>query len=170
MPTRAIRLSLTGAAIFAILFAVAYYWLLIDSRMPAGRFDLDIAAMRRAAAAVPGASPAAIEVETVSHTLVPHIAMVAGTDWARIDTPRNSYRVVFPDKTLIIDTGWDAATAHAEKVDSFDSAAYRRVVAAMRSAAIVVVTHEHGDHIGGLLTSPEYRTPVAQGADHARAV
>ena len=140
------------------MLAAAYYWLLIDNRMPTGRFELDIAAVRQAAAEVPGPAPTAIEVETVSHTSVPHIAMVAGTDWSRIDTPRNAYRVVFPGRTLIIDTGWDAATARADKANSFDAGADGRIIAAMRSASIIVVTHEHGDHMGGLLTSPDYRT------------
>ena len=88
--------------------------------------------------------------------MVPHIAMVAGTDWSRIDTPRNVYRVLLPDGTLIIDTGWDAATARSQKADSFDAAAYARVVRAMRDSAMIVITHEHSDHIG-LLTSPDYR-------------
>ncbi len=70
----------TAAAIITVLFAAAYYWLLIDNRMPPGRFDLDIAVVRNAASENRGAAPAAIEVETVSHTMVPHIAMVAGTD------------------------------------------------------------------------------------------
>ena len=158
MSMKAVRWSVGALALLLILLSAAYYWLLIDNRMPAGRFDLDIAAVRHAAAGFPGAAPTAIEVETVSHTMVPHIAMVPGTDWSRIDTPRNAYQVVFPDRTLIIDTGWDAATAHSEKVDSFDAAAYARVAKAMRAAAIIVVTHEHGDHLGGLLTSPDYRT------------
>lgn len=141
MTTKAVRRSIGGLALVAILCAAAYYWLLIDNRMPAGRFDLDIAAVRRAAAELPGAAPTAIEVETISHTMVPHIAMVTGTDWSKIDTPRNVYRVVFPDKTMILDTEWDAATAQAEKVNRFDAAAYDRVAAAMRTAAIIVVTH-----------------------------
>ena len=157
MSTNASRLIFFGLGLILILCAVAYYWLFVDNRMPAGRFNLDMSAVRQAAAAIPGAAPTAIEVETVSHTMVPHIAMVAGTDWSRIDTPRNAYRVLFPASTLSIDTGWDAATARSEKVDSFDAAAYVRVARAMRDAAIIVVTYEHADHLGGLLTSPDYR-------------
>ena len=158
MAVNTVKRVLVALTLAIVALVAAYYWLLIDNRMPEGRFDLDIAAVRNAAATLPGALPATIEVETVSHTLVPHIAMVSGTDWSQIDTPRNVYRVVFPDKTLIIDTGWDAATARAEKVDSFDASAFARIAAAMRGAAIIVVTHEHGDHLGGLLTSPDYRT------------
>ena len=71
-------------------------WLLIENRMPEGRSDIDVAAVRIAAAKLSGALPATIEVETVSHTQVPHIARVSGTDWSQMDTPRNVYRVVFP--------------------------------------------------------------------------
>jgi glyoxylase-like metal-dependent hydrolase (beta-lactamase superfamily II) len=136
----------------------AYYWLFYDNRVPnSGSYVFDIAAVRAAASATPGERAQLVEVETVSHTHVPHITIVAGTDWVKIDMPRNVYRLVFPKRTLIIDTGWDANTARAEKADRFDTAAYERVMTAMNAASMIVVTHEHADHIGGLLTSPNWR-------------
>ena len=148
------RLAKALLAITLIL-AAALYWLFYDNRLPqTGSFPLDIAAIRAEAARVPGDKARLIQVETVSHSLEPGIAMVAGTSWQKIDLVRNSYRLVFPTGSIIIDTGFDAKTAAADKVDSFDEAAYRRVLAAMDGATRIVVTHEHADHIGGLLTSP----------------
>jgi glyoxylase-like metal-dependent hydrolase (beta-lactamase superfamily II) len=118
-----------------------------------GAYRLDIAAIRAEADRISGERPRSIQVEVISHSAVPRIAMVSGTDWSRIDMVRVSYRLVFPKGSIIIDTGFDASTAKQGKVDSFDDVAFRRVLAAMDRATHIVVTHEHADHIGGLLTS-----------------
>ena len=60
MSMRAVRCSVGALALFLILLSAAYYCLLIDNRMPAGKFDLDTAAVRHAAARFLGASPTAI--------------------------------------------------------------------------------------------------------------
>ena len=139
----------------ALILAAAVYWLFYDNRLPqTGSFPLDIAAIRAEAARIPGDKARLIQVETVSHSLEPDIAMVAGTSWKKIDLVRNSYRLVFPTGSIIVDTGFDAKTAAADKVDRFDEAAHQRVLTALDGATRIVVTHEHADHIGGLLTSP----------------
>ncbi len=143
-----------GVSVFSLL---AIYWLFYDNRLPAtGSFALDIAAIRAEASRIAGPKAMRVEVETLSHRLVPKIALVTGTDWTKIDTVRESYRVVFPDQSIIIDTGYDAQTAKADKVDSYNPAAWSRMLVAMRQASKIVVTHEHADHIGGLLTSPDW--------------
>lgn len=142
----------------ALILAAALYWLFYDNRLPgSGSFPLDIAAIRAEAARIPGDRARLIQVETVSHSLKPGIAMVAGTSWKSIDLVRNSYRLVFPTGSIIIDTGFDPKTAAADKVDRFDEAAHQRVLAALDGATRIVVTHEHADHIGGLLASPHLK-------------
>jgi glyoxylase-like metal-dependent hydrolase (beta-lactamase superfamily II) len=149
--------GLIGAGVLLTIAVGVVYWLFYDNRMPTdGSYPLNIAEIRAEAARLPGPRALKIEVETLSHTFNPKIALVAGTTWGKMDLVRESYRVVFPGQSVIIDTGYDAETARAEKVDSFDVAAWRRMLAALRSASIIVVTHEHSDHIGGLLTSPDW--------------
>jgi glyoxylase-like metal-dependent hydrolase (beta-lactamase superfamily II) len=152
------RKFLKTVLVLLIIAAGAIYWLFYDNRPPtSGTFPLDIAALRREAAAMPGSKPVRIEVETVSHTSNPRIAMVAGASWDDMDLVRNAYRLVFADYAMIVDTTYDAVGAKASKADRFDESAWQHVIAGMKDARQIVVTHEHGDHIGGLLASPDWR-------------
>lgn len=135
--------------------AGATYWLFYDNRMPTeGSFPLDIAAIRAEAARIPGPKPNAIEVEFVSEERQPKIAMVAGTDWAKANLTRVSFRAVAPNETTIIDTAYDEATAKTFETGGYDKAAWVRLVAALDGATRIVVTHEHSDHIGGIVKHP----------------
>ena len=51
------------------------------------------------------ALPDHIELEVISRDSVPRIAMVAGTDWKPADLARTSYRIVSPERSVVIDTG-----------------------------------------------------------------
>jgi glyoxylase-like metal-dependent hydrolase (beta-lactamase superfamily II) len=137
------------------LAGAATYWLFYDSGpVPRVPYVLDLPAIRAAAASMPGSLPTHVELEILSHDSVPHIAMVSGTDWSKIDLARVSYRVVSPDRSVIVDTGYDEASARASGADHYDRAAYRRMLQGLDRASAIVVTHEHGDHLGGVLTSP----------------
>ena len=144
-----------ASIVLLLLLGAAIYWLFYDNQMPNdGSFPIDLATIRTEATRIAGDKPLRIEVETVSHTKVPKIAIVAGTDWNKIDMVRNSYRVVFEQGSIVIDTGYDAKTAKVDNVDRFDEAAWQHVLKAMDSATHIVVTHEHIDHLGGLILSP----------------
>jgi|GEM_PF-6371725 len=144
MSTRLSRLGRIAVVLVATFLGIlggAYYWLFFDNRMPtSGSYALDIKAIRAEAARIPGDKANVIEVETLSHTRQPKIAIVAGTSWERIDLVRESYDLVFPEQPIIIDTGYDAAVAKAAEVDSFDTAAWQRMLAAMRRASCLLGT------------------------------
>ena len=153
------RLLIGGLLAVLLGLASAVYWLFYDNRPPAdGTFPRDIAALRAEAARLPGTGPDVIEVETLYWADVPRIALVTGTDWSDMSFVRNSYRVVWADASLVIDTGSGEATArHDPRLTRYDNAAWRRVQDGLLAAGIIVVTHEHCDHIGGLLRSPNLR-------------
>jgi glyoxylase-like metal-dependent hydrolase (beta-lactamase superfamily II) len=138
-----------------VFLAAAYAWLLADGgAFSSARYSFDIDSVRKLAASIEGSRAIDIQVEVLSHAQIPEILMVAGASWKGIDVARDSFRLVFPDQTLIIDTAYDEAIAKATHVDSYDRAAWTRMQEAMRSASKIVLTHEHCDHIGGLLASP----------------
>ena len=138
--------------VVAIVLAAAVYWLFYDNELPtAGAFVLDVPRLR---AAAPGTGPTRIEVEEVSHTFVPKIGVVAGTSWRKFDMMRTSYRLVWPDRSIVIDSGNSLALARKFGAATYDVGAWRRIQRALLSASDVVVTHEHADHIGGIMESP----------------
>ncbi len=150
-------------AVLALLAACAIYWLFYDNRMPSsGKYAIDMATIRAEASRIAGDKASRIEIETLSHNTLPRIVMVAGTSWGKVDQIRTSYRLVFPSSSIIVDTAYDPKTAAIYKVDSFDNAAWRRLLKAMDDASQIVVTHEHNDHLGGLMASPNVTKLLAK--------
>jgi glyoxylase-like metal-dependent hydrolase (beta-lactamase superfamily II) len=63
------------------------------------------------------------------------------------------YQVVYPDHTLIIDTGMDRASFAQMFGGSLSAESYDQIQSAMRHCQTILLTHEHLDHIAGLSTS-----------------
>lgn len=134
------------------LLGAAYWWLLLESHVPEGAWGLDLAEVRRLAASLPGERPTALRVERVAAFHFPGIAVVAGESWAQTEMAVFSYQLVFPGRTAVVDTAMDGQAAGSA---SFEPAAYQRMSRALGAADFIVVTHEHFDHLGGLVAQPD---------------
>jgi glyoxylase-like metal-dependent hydrolase (beta-lactamase superfamily II) len=150
------RLSITFG-VLAAAGAGAYYWLIVESHMPfSGSYTIDIAQLRKLADEKTGAKPMEIRVETVGTITFPKTVVVAGDGWDSTELPVSAYQLVYPDHTAVIDTGYDKATASkaTATTSGFDEAAYKRIVAGMNGASLIVITHEHWDHAATLFAQP----------------
>ena len=153
-----------GYGLLALIAASipAYWWLLVEThRAPAGSYAIDIAEVRRLADSQAGEKPRLIRVETVAHLSAPKTIVVAGDSWQRTDLPVSSYELVYRDHLAIVDAALNADVAKSMSAPAFDSAAYSRMSGALARAALIVVTHEHPDHVGGLLAQPDLKKLLA---------
>ena len=138
-----------------------YYWFIVESHVPSSaEYALDIGEVRRLAGATPGDRPIAIEAEAVGLFKPPATFVIAGDGWKPSDLPVYSYRVVYPQMSVIIDTALNQELAGGN-LASFDAAAFARIQAAMAQSSLILLTHEHADHIGGLTTHPNLAALLA---------
>lgn len=136
----------------------AYWWLLVEThRASPASYSIDIAEVRRLADAQAGEKPRLVRVETVAHLSAPQAFVVAGDSWRSIDLPVSSYELVYRDHLAVLDTALNADIATSMSASTFDRAAYSRMSGALIHAAVIIVTHEHPDHVGGLLAQPDLK-------------
>lgn len=153
------RRVLITLGVIAVVGAGAYWWLILESGTPSRSYAIDISEVRRLADSIPGDKAREIRVEHVGDFTFPATAVVAGDGWDKSAMTVFSYELVFPGSTAIVDT---ALTENDGKTGglsgTYHQDAYDRMSAALRSASLIVVTHEHLDHIGGLLAQPNLKT------------
>jgi glyoxylase-like metal-dependent hydrolase (beta-lactamase superfamily II) len=141
-----------------IISIPAYWWLAMESHTPSSaHYSMDMTAVRRLADAGVADLPVAIRVETIGHLSAPATFVIAGGGWQILDMPVSAYEIVYKDHAVIVDTAFNAAVAKQMDANVFDDAAYARLGTALATAQLIVVTHEHADHVGGLLAQPNLK-------------
>lgn len=142
----------TVLGVLAGILAAAYYFLLRETHHPDNcNFKVDLAEVRALANSTPGDKPTALHVERISRFKVPDALVVAGHPWSMTEMTVYAYQLVYPAQTIVLDTALDAKQNEAMQGEDFDQAAFDRLSKAMTTASAIYVTHEHGDHIGGLM-------------------
>lgn len=153
--------------IIAVLMMVLLplYWLLFNnSPADVAPHTIDIAALRSAAQAMPGAKPVEIQYETVAGRLLPGSILTAGTGLKRQPVALTSFRLVTPGGDTIVDSASSEATARNNGFSIIDSEAMARVQRAIVGARQVVFTAEDPLHVTGLLQSPDFNRVASKAA------
>lgn len=150
------------AIIAVVLFGAKIY--LLDTAAAAGAaYVIDTETMHRMATAS-GPLPDHIEVERIGNFAFPQKVVVAGDSFHLHPMVLLSHRIVWPDRSIIIDTALGPKAAQKMPGAKFDEAAYDRMQAALSKADMILLTHEHSDHFGGVASSRDF----ASIAKHAR--
>ena len=148
-----------GLGIAAALLGAAFWYFMLDAAAPTraeGEFDL--AAYRALVANdAPETLPTEVRVEFVGASEAPSFAAQAGDFSGSRTFAYVSFQIIAPDGATIIDGAVDRDTLDQMSggAGSFDDVAYARVLEAEESAARVMITHEHLDHVMAIARHPE---------------
>lgn len=155
MTTMARRLPVMVAALLWVLAALMAGVSLRAQDGPTWIATLE--EVRRAAAVIPGPRPLRVNFRKFAESLRTKNFSVEGAPEAPSIQARTAFQVVYPDGHIMVDAGMDLPvhSFFGRGVEEpYFPEAVRQVEQAVRRARLVVVTHEHGDHVAGVIHSP----------------
>jgi len=145
------------------LFAVALFALaaaLPASAQPGAQpWSADLKVIREAARTTQGALPLRINVVKFAESRRTKNFAVKGSPAEPSIQARTAYQVVYADGTVMIDSGMDLQVHRffgRGVEEPYFPAEAQKVERALASAKAIVMTHEHGDHIAGVIRSPAF--------------
>ncbi len=155
-----IRNILIGAvALLAIVLGAGWWLLASGARAPAEASGvMDIATWRALVAEDQGQGPEQIGWLEIGHDSFPSFAVQAGRLAPPVAMSFNAFQLIWPGRTIIIDTAVDAETMDEMRQTAnagFDPVAHEALLAAMTRADKILLTHEHLDHVMGVARHPD---------------
>ena len=131
----------------------------------------DIAEIRRTATLIPGRKPLRINVLKFAESRRTKNFSVKGEPPSPSVQARTVFQVVYPDGYVMVDAGMDEPM-HKQIGRGADEPYFpdqaQQVDKALRGARSIIFTHEHGDHITGVIRTP-YLSELAAKAILTRA-
>lgn len=144
---------------FALVLITALQGLSVHGQSPAARaWTADIDAIRQASRLIPGPRPLRLNFVTFAESRRTKNFSVKDAPAIPSVQARTAFQVVYPDSYVMVDAGMDLDTHRffgrgAE--EPYDARAAADIARAVRGARLILVTHEHGDHVGGVVRSPD---------------
>ena len=131
----------------------------VSERRKAADFSPDLATIRAMSTVLPGALPLAVNGVRVAASIRPRKFVIEGGDDTPVTMPRTAFQIVYPDCSVMIDSGLDKAT-HAsfspDKPEPYFAEQFAKLQRALAKARLIVLTHHHADHVAGVLCAPNF--------------
>src|SRR6266542_5126180 len=128
-------------------------------------FRPDLAAIRAASTVLPGALPLAVNGVRVAASIRPRKFVIEGGDDTPVTMPRTAFQIVYPDCSVMIDSGLDKATHDSfspDKPEPYFAEQFAKLERALANARLIVLTHHHADHVGGVVTASNFAALAAK--------
>ena len=135
-----------GVAVFLFLF-----------QQKPGVWTADLDQIRQTARLIPGRAPLRINVIKFAESRRAKKFSVKGAPDEPSVQARTAFQIVYADGTIMLDAGMDQQVHNffgRGVVEPYDSDAAREVERALVAARSIIVTHEHGDHVAGVIHTP----------------
>src|SRR5437667_12722916 len=113
--------------------------------------------IRHAARMIPGRAPLRINVLKFAESRRAKKFSVKGAPDEPSVQARTVFQVVYPDGYVMVDSGMDQQVHNffgRGVVEPYDPESAKQVERAVRGARAILITHEHGDHVAGVIHTP----------------
>jgi glyoxylase-like metal-dependent hydrolase (beta-lactamase superfamily II) len=131
----------------------------VSERRKTADFSPDLAVIRAMSKVLPGALPLAVNGVRVAASIRPRKFVIEGGNDTPVTMPRTAFQIVYPDCSVMIDSGLDQAT-HAsfspDKPEPYFAEQFAKLQRALAKARLIVLTHHHADHVAGVLCAPNF--------------
>jgi glyoxylase-like metal-dependent hydrolase (beta-lactamase superfamily II) len=142
---------------FLAVFLLLCGWAPASAQDKALPWSADLNQVRQVAAMVPGARPLRVNVIKFAESRRTKNFSIKGAPKEPSIQARTAFQVVYRDGTVMIDSGMDLQVhrffGRGMEEPYFPEAA-KEVERALRAAKAIVMTHEHGDHVAGVIRTP----------------
>jgi len=118
--------------------------------------------VRALARATPGERPRSLHVMKIVESAGPLSNSVAVADSTRVPGSYPVFQIRWRDRWIVVDAAVSPPAPGQTSRATFFQDRYDRLHMALRDAQLVVLTHEHSDHAGGILRGPYYETVAAK--------
>ena len=148
--------SIIIIVICLLIFITGYILFIHTSYVPKqSSFHADINSVRKLCADT-SELPVAINTLITGKGELLKWTIAAGDNSLSNQYVQTSFQIVYNDKTIILDTPMDKKQFHEFKnvyEKQFFEDAHQMLEEAMKQSSLIIFTHEHGDHMGGLAKS-----------------